>query len=172
MVAQCKGRVGTDYVARVLAQPSLKVQLDKEQLNTRHPVRSSFQWRLKTFSRRKGVSGVPQAVLQDCSRLTNKGAAGAISLSREPVCVMLTHCSPTLQARSRCFLMGQLTSSSRPAQTFGMVPISTRSLALTGGQLCHLVRSGAAEQLQRELGHSPLEFPLLVLVKPFNRSFK
>lgn len=94
-----------------------------------------------------------------------------MSLSWEPVCVMLTRCSPTLQALSRCFLMGQLTSSSRPAQTFGMVPISTPSLALTGGQLCHLVHSGAADKLQREPSHS-LKFPLLMLIKLVNRSFK
>lgn len=29
MVAQSKGRAGTDYMAQVLAQPCLKLQLDK-----------------------------------------------------------------------------------------------------------------------------------------------
>lgn len=84
--------------------------------------------------------------------------------------MMLTHCSPTLQALSRCFLMGQLTSSLRPALTFGMVLISTPSLALTGGQLSHLGHSGAADEMQRESGHS-VKILFVMLVKLL-KSFK
>lgn len=113
-----------------------------------------------------------QGGLWEHSLLTNKGAVGMTSLSWVPVCAMLTLCSPTLQALSRCFLMGQLTSSSRPAQIFGTVPISTPSLALTGGQLRHFLHLGAADKWQRKLGHSLLKLLLLMLVKLFNRSFK
>lgn len=84
--------------------------------------------------------------------------------------MMLTHYSPTLQALSRCFLMGQLTSSLRPALTFGMVPISTPSLALTGGQLYHLGHSGAADKMWREPGNS-IKIVFVMLVKLF-KGFK
>lgn len=83
---------------------------------------------------------------------------------------MLIHCSLTLQVPSRCFLMGQLTSSSRPAQTFGMVLTSTPSLAQTGEHLSHLMHSGAADKLKKETVCPLLTFLLVMLIKLFNRN--
>lgn len=74
-----------------------------------------------------------------------------VSLAWDPVCVLLTHYLPVFQVLSRCFHMGQPTSSLKPAQTFGMVLIFTPSLALTGEYPCHLMYLGTAVKLQQEL---------------------
>lgn len=160
-LTQHKERIGADYLGHILSQPCLNSQLDTNSswTHTYHPVLNNFLTGTEDFQQRnvRTWSGSRQLVGALFWQIKEQLLWELLPGILYGWCWLIPYsipCSSVFQALNRCFLMGQLTSSLRPAQTFGMVPISTPSLALTGGQLCHLVHSGTAAKLQRERGHS------------------